>query len=102
MILEIADIRVLPGTGAEFEQAAQRGLTTVFPKAQGFLGHEIRHSIESPDRYVLLLQWEKLEDHTVTFRGSPLFAEWRGLVSGFFVQPPHVEHFSLAGSSRDK
>jgi len=99
MILEIADIRVLPGTGAEFEQAAQRGLTTVFPKAQGFLGHEIRHSIESPDRYVLLLRWEKLEDHTVTFRGSPLFAEWRGLVSGFFAQPPHVEHFSLAGSS---
>jgi len=102
MILEIADIRVLPGTGAEFEQAAQRGLTTVFPKAQGFLGHEIRHSIESPDRYVLLLQWEKLEDHTVTFRGSPLFAEWRGLVSAFFAQAPHVEHFSLAGSSHGK
>jgi heme-degrading monooxygenase HmoA len=75
-------------------------LTTVFPKAKGFLGHEVRRSIESPDRYVLLLQWETLEDHTIAFRSSPLFGEWRGFVSSFFAQPPHVEHFSLVGSSR--
>jgi heme-degrading monooxygenase HmoA len=101
MILEIADIRIAPGRQAEFENAAQAGLSTVFPKAQGFRGHQVRHSIESPERYVLLLSWETLEDHTVAFRGSPLFQEWRGLVSGFFAQPPFVEHFTLAGRSDD-
>ena len=98
MILEIADIRIQPGKQAAFEKAAQQGLTTVFPKAKGFRGHEVRHSIESPERYVLLLRWEKLEDHTVEFRGSPLYAEWRGLVSEFFAQPPFVEHFAVVDS----
>jgi len=98
MILEIADIRIRPGQQAAFEKAAQHGLNTVFPKAKGFRGHEVRHSIESPERYVLLLRWETLEDHTVEFRGSPLYAEWRGLVSEFFAQPPFVEHFALVAS----
>lgn len=95
MILEIADIRILPGRSAEFETAARLGLTTVFPRADGFMGHEVRRSVESPERYVLLLKWARLEDHTVTFRGSPLFAEWRGLVAEFFAAPPYVEHFAL-------
>jgi len=99
MILEVADIRIQPGTSAEFEKAVQLGLTTVFPKARGFVGYEVRRSIESPERYVLLLQWETLEDHTVSFRGSPLFSEWRGYVTSFFAQPPQVEHFALIGSS---
>jgi heme-degrading monooxygenase HmoA len=95
MILEIADIRIQPGQQSAFEKAAQQGLDTVFPKAKSFLGHEVRHSIESPERYVLLLRWDTLEDHTVGFRGSPLYGEWRGLVSEFFAQPPFVEHFAL-------
>jgi heme-degrading monooxygenase HmoA len=99
MILEIADIRIVPGQQAAFEQAAGIGLRTVFPRAPGFRGHQIRHSIESPDRYVLLLTWDTLEDHTVGFRGSPLFQEWRGLVSPFFAQPPFVEHFRLVGEA---
>jgi heme-degrading monooxygenase HmoA len=99
MILEIADIRIAPGRQAEFEKVVQFGLSTVFPRAQGFRGHQVRHSIESPDRYVLLLAWDTLEDHTVGFRGSPLFNEWRGLVSEFFDQPPFVEHFTLTGGS---
>jgi heme-degrading monooxygenase HmoA len=99
MILEIADIRIQPGLQAAFEKAAQHGLSTVFPKAKGFRGHEVRHSIESPERYVLLLQWDTLEDHTVGFRGSPLYSEWRGLVAEFFAQPPFVEHFVLVDSA---
>jgi heme-degrading monooxygenase HmoA len=98
MILEVADIRVLPGHQAEFERAAQLGLTTVFPKAKGFRGHQVRHSIESPDRYLLLLQWDSLEDHTVGFRESPLFHEWRDLVKAHFAQAPQVEHFTLNGA----
>jgi heme-degrading monooxygenase HmoA len=97
MILEVADIRVIPGRQAEFELAVERGLSGVFPKAKGFRGHQTRRSIESPERYVLLLSWDTLEDHTVGFRGSPLFQEWRSLVSEFFAQPPFVEHFQLVG-----
>jgi heme-degrading monooxygenase HmoA len=99
MVLEIADIRITPGRQAEFEKAVQAGLGTVFPKAKGFRGHQVRHSIESPERYVLLLSWDTLEDHTVAFRGSPLFQEWRALVSEFFAQPPFVEHFNLVGEA---
>jgi heme-degrading monooxygenase HmoA len=99
MILEIADIRITPGRQTEFEKAVQVGLTTVFPQAKGFRGHQVRHSIETPERYVLLLGWDTLEDHTVAFRGSPLFSEWRGIVSEFFAQAPSVEHFELVGSA---
>lgn len=97
MILEVADIRITPGRQAEFEKAVERGLSTVFPGAKGFRGYETRHSIESPERYVLLLSWDTMEDHTVGFRGSPLFDEWRVLVAEFFAQPPAVEHFRLVG-----
>ena len=99
MILEIADIRVQSGQAAEFEAAIRRGVETVICRAQGFRGYEVRRGIESPDRFVLLIQWETLEDHTVAFRGGPLFAEWRAIVGPYFAAPPAVEHFTrVAGS----
>jgi heme-degrading monooxygenase HmoA len=99
MILEIADIRIKAGLQAEFEKSVQLGLNTVFPKAKGFRGHVIQHCIESPERYILILKWDTIEDHTVGFRGSPLFAEWRAYVADFFANPPHVEHFDLLAVS---
>jgi heme-degrading monooxygenase HmoA len=99
MILEIADIRILPGKQAEFDAAIQRGVTTVASRAQGFLGYKINRGIESPERYVLMIYWDTLEDHTVRFRGGPLFAEWRAIVGPYFAQPPAVEHFELVAKS---
>lgn len=93
MILEVADIRIAPGRHAEFEKAAHHGIQSVIALSKGFLGYEVRRCIESRERYLLLLQWETLEDHTVGFRNSPLYAQWRGIVGSFFAQPPHVEHF---------
>ena len=93
MILEVADIRIKSGQSVEFETSVQQALITIFPKSKGFRGHEFRRCIETPDRYLLLLTWDTLEDHTVGFRDSPLYTEWRTLVGGFFAQPPHVEHF---------
>jgi heme-degrading monooxygenase HmoA len=98
MILEIADIRINEENYAKFENAVQIALTNVFPNASGFYGHSFHRCIETPGRYVLQLTWETLEDHTVKFRGSPLFAEWRALVGEFFTQPPHVEHFQMLQS----
>lgn len=99
MILEIADIRIPPGKQAEFDAAILRGLTTVVSTAQGFRGYKVNKCIESPERYVLMIYWETLEDHTVGFRGGPLFAQWRAIVGPYFAAPPLVEHFELLGKS---
>ncbi len=95
MILEVADFRIQPGRQAEFDAAIRRGLATVISKATGYVRHEVRKCIETPERYLLLINWETLENHTVDFRGSPAFAEWRAIVGPFFAQPPMVEHFTL-------
>jgi heme-degrading monooxygenase HmoA len=99
MILEVADIRIQPGQQAAFNEAIQRGLQTVISRAKGFKGWKVNKGIESPERYLLMIFWETLEDHTVAFRGSPLFAEWRAIVGPFFATPPVVEHFTLLGKS---
>jgi heme-degrading monooxygenase HmoA len=99
MILEIADIRIAPGRQAEFDAAIQRGLTTVIARARGFKGWKVNRGVETPERYVLMIFWETLEDHTQHFRGGPLFAEWRAIVGPFFASPPVVEHFELVGKS---
>lgn len=101
MILEIADIRIQPGKQAEFDAAIARGLTTVIARAEGMRGFKVNKGIESPERYVLQIFWDTLEAHTVGFRESPLFAEWRGIVGPFFAQPPLVEHFTLLTKSDD-
>ena len=99
MILEVADIRIAPGQQAAFDEAIERGLTTVASKAKGFRGWKVNHSIESPERYLLMIFWDTLEDHTVGFRQSPLFPQWRAIVGPFFAQLPAVEHFRLVGKS---
>ena len=99
MILELADIRIQPGQQAAFDEAIVRGVTSVIAQAKGFRGWKVEKGIESPERYVLLIFWETLEDHTVHFRGGPLFAQWRAIVGPFFAQPPVVEHFVLVGKS---
>ena len=99
MILEVADIRIQPGQQAAFDEAIQRGLTTVASQAQGFLGSQVHKGIESPERYILQIRWATLEDHTVGFRQGPLFAQWRAIVGPFFAAPPVVEHFNLVGNA---
>ncbi|HEU5294074.1 MAG TPA: antibiotic biosynthesis monooxygenase [Burkholderiaceae bacterium] len=99
MILEIADIRIPPGQQAAFDEAIQRGIATVVSTAKGFRGFKVNKGIESPERYVLMIFWDTVEDHTVGFRQGPLFAQWRAIVGPFFAQPPHVEHFTLLAKS---
>jgi heme-degrading monooxygenase HmoA len=99
MILEIADIRIQPGKQSEFDAAIQRGLHAVISKAKGFRDYEVNKGIESPERYVLMIFWETLENHTVDFRESPAFAEWRDIVGPYFAEAPIVEHFTLLAKS---
>ena len=99
MILELADIRVQPGKQAEFDVAIRKGVETVIAKAKGFRGYKINKGIETPERYVLMIFWETLENHTVDFRQSPAFQEWRAIVGPYFASPPVVEHFTLLAKS---
>lgn len=99
MILELADIRIQPGKQAQFDAAIQKGVETVISKAKGFRGYKINKGIETPERYILMIFWETLENHTVDFRESPAFQDWRALVGPFFAAPPAVEHFDLLAKS---
>ncbi len=99
MILEIADIRINAGQQAAFEEAIQRGVSAIISQASGYRGWKINKSVESPERYLLMIFWDTLEDHMVGFRQGPLFPQWRAIVGPFFAQPPQVEHFSLVGES---
>ena len=99
MILELADIRIHPGQNVAFDEAIARGLRDVISQAQGFRGFKVNTGIESPDRYILQIFWETLENHTVDFRQSDLFVQWRGIVGPFFAAPPVVEHFELVVKS---
>lgn len=99
MILELADIRIHPGQNAAFEEAVQRGLQTVIHAAQGFQGYKVNRGIENSERYILQIFWDTLEDHTLGFRQSRGFAEWRAIVGPFFAGAPMVEHFDLVAKS---
>ena len=99
MILELADIRIHPGQQAAFDDAIQRGIRTVISSARGFKGYKINKGIENPERYILQVFWETLENHTVDFRQSASFTEWRAIVGPYFAGPPSVEHFELLAKS---
>jgi heme-degrading monooxygenase HmoA len=91
MITEIAQIDVKPGTEKDFEAAVAKA-RPLFLRAKGGKGFELHKSIEKPSRYRLMAKWETLENHTVDFRGSADFTEWRSLVGQYFASPPEVEH----------
>jgi heme-degrading monooxygenase HmoA len=92
MILEIAQIDVKPGLEGDFEAGVAKA-APVFQRAKGCHGMELQRGIEQPSRYRLFVKWETLENHTVDFRGSADFQEWRKLVGHCFATAPEVEHW---------
>jgi heme-degrading monooxygenase HmoA len=99
MITEIAQIEIKPGMEAQFEDGVQQAVP-IFQRAKGNRGMKLERSIEKPQRYRLFVMWETLENHTVDFRGSADFQEWRKLVGHCFASPPEVEHVQMVGQSR--
>ncbi|HKU36919.1 MAG TPA: antibiotic biosynthesis monooxygenase [Polyangiales bacterium] len=95
MILECVDLRVPAGKEAEFERAVAHAFDTVLSQSPGYRSHQVQRGVESPQRYLLWIYWNTLEDHTQGFRESPRFAQWRAIVGPFFAEPPQVEHFRL-------
>ena len=95
MVLEVAQVEVLPGHEADFEADLLQAAATVLPRAAGFIeftGHG--WGAERPSVYLFTIRWETLADHVDGFRGSDLFAEWRALIGPHFAGTPHVEHFT--------
>jgi heme-degrading monooxygenase HmoA len=92
MILEVAILNIRPGQSEAFE-AAFRAASLLIASIPGYLGHELQRCIETPDRYLLLARWETLEAHTIGFRGSSQYQEWRALLHHFYSPFPAVEHY---------
>jgi heme-degrading monooxygenase HmoA len=93
MITEIAQITIRAGSEADFEAAFAKAIELP-AVSSGYVSHELKRSIESPNRYVLIIQWRTLEDHTVGFRGSTAFTQWRAYIRPHFESAPVVEHFT--------
>ncbi len=91
MFMEIAQIEVNPGMEAEFEQGV-RNAGPIFKRAKGCSAMMLMRSHEHPQRYRLFVRWGTIENHTIDFRGSADFQEWRKLVGHCFAVPPAVEH----------
>ncbi len=92
MILELAIIEIQQGKNEGFEAALEQA-KKVIAQSKGFQQIEVKKCVEQPNKYVLFIHWDTLEDHTVGFRESELFKEWRALIGPFFLEPPLVQHY---------
>jgi len=95
VILEVATLDVIAGQSKAFEVAFAQA-QKIISSMPGYVSHQLQKCIETPDRYLLMVNWQTLEDHTVGFRGSEQYQEWRSLLHHFYDPFPEVEHYSCA------
>ncbi|WP_019913772.1 antibiotic biosynthesis monooxygenase family protein [Paenibacillus sp. HW567] len=93
MILEAAMLQVKPGLAGQFEQSFKEA-SVLIASIEGYLGHELQHCLEDDHKYLLLVKWRNLEDHTVGFRESGQYQEWKALLHHYYSPFPVVEHFA--------
>ncbi|MAE96013.1 MAG: antibiotic biosynthesis monooxygenase [Deltaproteobacteria bacterium] len=100
MILEVAVLDVREGEGDRFEAAFGEAQALIC-RQRGYGRHELRRCVESPRRYLLLVWWDTLEDHTEGFRRSADYRRWRELLHHYYEPFPTVEHYTplLAGEA---
>lgn len=94
MILEVAILNVKSGQEGAFEAAFSRA-QRIISCMPGYVSHQLQASMEQTGRYLLLVNWEQLEDHTVGFRTSQQYQQWRELLHHFYEPFPDVEHYEL-------
>jgi heme-degrading monooxygenase HmoA len=93
MILELADITVKAGTQSDYEAGLRKALPYL-TQTEGYVSHELRHGIEEPTRYLLLIMWESVEAHMVNFRDSERYQAYRAFVNEY-IEAAAVSHFEL-------
>jgi heme-degrading monooxygenase HmoA len=91
-VLEVAVLPVLADRSAEFE-AAFKVASKIISASPGSVSHELRRCLEVKNRYILLVRWRTLEDHTIGFRGSASYQDWKRLLHHFYDPFPEVEHY---------
>jgi len=94
MILEAVILFVKPNQTEAFENTF-RLASNIICTMNGYIEHELQKCMEVENKYLLLVKWEILEDHTVGFRSSPEYQKWRSLLHDFYDPYPIVEHFNL-------
>ena len=99
MISEVALLDVNPGETDAFEAAFQQAQTIISSMA-GYGGHQLQKCIEKDNRYVLLVTWQTLEDHTQGFRKSDEYQQWKALLHHFYDPFPIVEHYQLVTGNK--
>ncbi|WP_405175526.1 antibiotic biosynthesis monooxygenase [Paenibacillus sp. FSL H8-0261] len=93
MILEAAMLQVKPGLTTEFEKSFKEA-SSLISSIEGYIGHELQHCLEDDHKYLLLVKWRTLEDHTIGFRESSQYQEWKVLLHHYYDPFPVVEHFT--------
>jgi heme-degrading monooxygenase HmoA len=92
MIPEVAVLNVRTGESGAFELAFAQA-QSIISSMRGYISHQLQRCLESPDKYLLLVQWHELEDHTIGFRQSPQYQDWKRLLHHFYEPFPTVEHY---------
>lgn len=92
MILEAAFLQVKTGQAGDFEEAFRQA-SPIIASMNGYIAHELQKCLEVDNKYLLLVKWETLEDHTIGFRTSKAYQEWKRLLHHFYEPFPTVEHF---------
>lgn len=100
MITEIAEFTVKPEERDAFLLSIKQAAEAFLAKSEGYQGHLIFSSHESPARVILQVQWVSIEAHTIGFRQSAAFTQWREIIGPFFQAPPRVEHFDEVTAAR--
>jgi heme-degrading monooxygenase HmoA len=96
MILEVAILNVIPGKETQFEKdfaTAGQYISSI----KGYIKHWLSKCVEQPNKYILLVEWEELEDHTIGFRQSAEYLEWKKLLHHYYDPFPVVEHYETVG-----
>ena len=99
MILEVAILDVIPGQENEFQEAFTKA-SPIISKTRGYVSHQLQRCLEKQNRYILLVNWETVAAHTVGFRGSEEYQEWKRLLHHFYNPFPTVEHYELTFESQ--
>jgi heme-degrading monooxygenase HmoA len=92
MIQELAILFIKPGKAGEFEKdfaIAGQYISSI----KGYIAHKLQKCLEQPDKYILLVEWENVEDHTKGFRQSEVYLQWKELLHHYYDPFPVVEHF---------
>ena len=98
MILEVVKWDIKPNKEKEFESAFKKA-QTILSTANGYISHEFHKCIEKPSRYILLVKWETLEDHTVGFRNSDAYGKYRSMLNQYYEPGATMEHFEMVHSN---